>query len=68
MLAHCDQRVYLPQNGFADSLNASVAAALSIHTLLMLYGPLACGDLVEGTSGACAFVRICSVSDPPKPC
>ena len=33
--------------GFADSLNASVAAALCIHTLLDLYGPAACGDLAR---------------------
>ena len=28
ILDNADRRVYLPQNGFADSLNASVAAAL----------------------------------------
>ena len=37
----------LPQNGFADSLNASVAAALALHTLLSLYGERACGDLAR---------------------
>ena len=35
------------QNGFADSLNASVAAALALHTTLALYGPRACGDLAR---------------------
>jgi tRNA G18 (ribose-2'-O)-methylase SpoU len=45
MLEKADRRVYLPQNGFADSLNASVAAALCLHTLLWLYGRRAVGDL-----------------------
>ena len=28
LLAACDRRVYVPQHGFADSLNVGVAAAL----------------------------------------
>ena len=46
ILDNADRRVYLPQNGFADSLNASVAAALCLHTVLGLYGDRARGDLV----------------------
>lgn len=52
MLAACDRRVYLPQNGFADSLNASVAAALALQTVLLLYGGRACGDLAREASPA----------------
>ena len=29
LLAACDRRVYVPQHGFADSLNVGVAAALA---------------------------------------
>lgn len=47
MLAAAARTVYLPQNGFADSLNASVSAALALHTLLGLYGERACGDLAR---------------------
>ena len=47
MLAAAARTVYLPQNGFADSLNASVSAALALHTLLGLYGDRACGDLAR---------------------
>ncbi|CAE8679969.1 unnamed protein product [Polarella glacialis] len=47
MLSAADQRIYLPQNGFSDSLNVSVASALALQTLLLLYGPLACGDLMN---------------------
>ena len=50
MLQRCDRRVYLPQNGFADSLNASVAAALTLQTTLLLYGASACGDLYREAS------------------
>lgn len=50
MLEHSDRRVFLPQNGFADSLNASVAAALCLHTLLWLYGRRAVGDLATTCS------------------
>ena len=44
LLAAAHRRVCLPQNGFADSLNASVAAALALQTALQLYGHAACGD------------------------
>eukprot|EP00966_Prymnesium_polylepis_P202148 4683099-Prymnesium_polylepis.1 len=47
MLQAADRRVYLTQNGFADSLNASVAAALTLQTLLLIYGARACGDLAR---------------------
>lgn len=58
MLEHADRRVYLPQHGFADSLNASVAAALCLHTLLWLYGSRAIGDLAaEGSSDELAVLR-----------
>lgn len=50
MLQRSDRRVFLPQNGFADSLNASVAAALCLHTLLWLYGRRAVGDLTASCS------------------
>ena len=52
LLAACHRRVYLPQNGFADSLNASVAAALVLQTVLLLYGELACGDLAREMEAA----------------
>lgn len=52
MLAAAHRTVYLPQNGFADSLNASVAAALALHTLLSLYGERACGDLAREAPAA----------------
>lgn len=45
--AQADERVYLPMNGLQDSLNVSVATALTLHTVLALYGPDACGDLVR---------------------
>ena len=58
MLEHADRRVYLPQHGFADSLNASVAAALCLHTLLWIYGTRAIGDLsTEGSSEELGALR-----------
>ncbi|KAJ1457522.1 hypothetical protein M885DRAFT_127108 [Pelagophyceae sp. CCMP2097] len=42
-----DKRVYLPLNGFADSLNVGVATALALQTILQLYGKDACGDLID---------------------
>ena len=45
ILDDADRRVYLPQNGFADSYNVSVAAALALHAVIEAYGPAACGDL-----------------------
>ena len=50
VLNSCDRRVYLPQNGFADSLNVSVAAALAMQTALLLYGSGAVGDLADGAT------------------
>ena len=52
LLAAADRRVYLPQSGFADSLNASVAAALTLQTVLQLYGQRACGDFASEASDA----------------
>ena len=52
ILDNCHRKVYLPQNGFADSLNASVASALCIQTLLGLYGERACGGLVRAATPA----------------
>lgn len=37
MLKAADRRVYIPLNGFADSLNLSVAAALSIYHIFFIY-------------------------------
>ena len=47
LLAACDRRVYVPQHGFADSLNVGVAAALATSHVLKLVG--GGGDLVEAT-------------------
>ena len=52
LLAAADRRVYLPQRGFADSLNASVAAALTLQVILQLYGEHAVGDLAREASAA----------------
>ena len=43
MLKAADRRVYIPMNGFADSLNLSVAAALSIYHIFFIY-PEIIGD------------------------
>ena len=43
MLKAADRRVYMPMNGFADSLNLSVAAALSIYHIFFIY-PEIIGD------------------------
>ena len=43
LLGAADRKVYLPQNGFADSYNVSVAAALALHAVIEAYGPAACG-------------------------
>ena len=59
MLDAAHRRVYLPQNGFADSLNASVAAALTLQTVLLLYGERACGDLArEAAAGELDRLRL----------
>ena len=47
LLAACDRRVYVPQHGFADSLNVGVAAALATSHVLKLVG--GGGDLLETT-------------------
>ena len=47
LLAACDRRVYVPQHGFADSLNVGVAAALATSHVLKLVG--GGGDLLEAT-------------------
>uniref|UniRef100_A0A6B2LHP4 tRNA/rRNA methyltransferase SpoU type domain-containing protein n=1 Tax=Arcella intermedia TaxID=1963864 RepID=A0A6B2LHP4_9EUKA len=44
MLSAAHKRVYLPQHGFAESLNVSVACALVINTLLSMC-PESRGDL-----------------------
>ncbi len=46
MLKAADRRVYIPLNGFADSLNLSVAAALSIYHVFFIY-PEIIGDFNE---------------------
>uniref|UniRef100_A0A7S0DB82 tRNA/rRNA methyltransferase SpoU type domain-containing protein n=2 Tax=Amorphochlora amoebiformis TaxID=1561963 RepID=A0A7S0DB82_9EUKA len=46
MLAAADKRVYLPLNGFAESLNLSVATALVIQKLF-LYCPDMVGDMKD---------------------
>ena len=46
LLEAADRRVYLPQHGFADSLNVGVAAALALSEVTAALG--AGGDLIAG--------------------
>lgn len=48
LLRAADKRVYLPLNGFADSLNLSVAAAMITQRVLAMCGPSVVGDMDEG--------------------
>jgi tRNA G18 (ribose-2'-O)-methylase SpoU len=47
LLGACDRRVYVPQHGFADSLNVGVAAALATSHVLKLVG--GGGDYLQTT-------------------
>lgn len=48
LLRAADKRVYLPLNGFADSLNLSVAAAMITQRVLAMCGPSVVGDMDDG--------------------
>ena len=56
LLAACDRRVYVPQHGFADSLNVGVAAALATSHVLKLVG--GGGDLLEATDWSARRARL----------
>ena len=38
MLARCQRRVYLPMDGFSDSFNVGVSAALAIDRIKTMLG------------------------------
>ena len=66
-LEAADERVYLPMNGMQDSLNVAVATALALQSVLNLYGPDACGDLLHDDVPGADDADACLLYTSPSP-